>query len=506
MQILVLMAGTNAFFPVDTYPFPKPLIEVGGIPMIRRVIENLQSVQRGGCHFIFVIRREDAARFSLDRTLKLLAGENCTVFQLDNPTQGALCSALMAIDVVKAHEPLIIANADQIIDADLDDVTQRFWDSGAEGGCITFDSVHPRWSYALLQGSDVVQTAEKLVISRAAIAGLYYFRAAETFFRAARNTILNGTMTDGAYYISPVLNELILDGRKVVATSIEALQYHSFYSPSKIEEFEEFLLGKKLEHEISVRKSSAKAVQVVIPAAGEGSRFRVAGFEKPKPFIDVNGQPMITRVLANVLPNGAMATLLLRSEHVDQESEAISRLLAMGHKVHRVDKLTEGTLCTLLLARKEFDNEQPLLVANSDQLVDFDVSSFVEDSIRRALDGSILVFREPSRDKKWSYAKLNAEGLVDQVAEKLAISDLATVGIYLFKNGSDFVRAAIDMIARNERVNGEFYTCPVYNYMIRQGARIGVFEIDRASMHGLGTPKDLEIYLEQMDDKSQMTK
>ncbi|MNE15375.1 hypothetical protein D3C80_1082820 [compost metagenome] len=162
-----------------------------------------------------------------------------------------------------------------------------------------------------------------------------------------------------------------------------------------------------------------------------------------------------------------------------------------------MDRLTEGTACTILLARQAFDAPAPLLVANSDQYVEFDVDAFVKDCHDRGLDGSILVFRDPHKDPKWSFARIGSDNLVLEVAEKKPISDLATVGVYLFARGDEFVSAAIDMIANNDRVNGEFYTCPVYNYMIRNGARIGVYEVPASAMHGLGTPADLATYLKR---------
>src|SRR3546814_764108 len=154
--------------------------------------------------------------------------------------------------------------------------------------------------------------------------------------------------------------------------------------------------------------------------------------------------------------------------------------------------MTEGTACTLLHARNEVAENAPLMIANCDQIVDFDCADFVTDCFSRDLDGSILVFREPDRNPKWSYARPDDRGIVVEVAEKRPISDLATVGIYLFRNARLFIDSAIDMISRNDRVNNEFYTCPVYNYAIRAGARIGIYEIPRTAMHGLGTPEDLE--------------
>ena len=177
-----------------------------------------------------------------------------------------------------------------------------------------------------------------------------------------------------------------------------------------------------------------------------------------------------------------------------------------GVSILPVKQLTEGTACTVLLARKTFDNDNPLMVANSDQLVDFEVADYLQDCRDRGLDGSILVFRDPARDPKWSFARLDDEGLVQEVAEKKAISDLATVGIYLFARGRDFISAAADMIANNDRVNGEFYTCPIYNYMIANGARIGVYEVPMDAMSGLGTPDDLTNFLRRRGMPASMDK
>ena len=205
---------------------------------------------------------------------------------------------------------------------------------------------------------------------------------------------------------------------------------------------------------------------------------------------------MIERVMANLAIDGARYILLARKEHLDAERETVTRLLAQGNvEFIAIDAMTEGTACTVLHARALIDNATPLLIANCDQVVDFSCETFVSDCWTRDLDGSILCFKDAKRDPKWSFAKTDASGLVTQVAEKVAISDLATVGLYLFRRGSDFVAGAIDMVARNERVNNEFYTCPVYNHVIRQGGRIGVHDVRFEDMHGLGVPDDLMAYL-----------
>lgn len=237
-------------------------------------------------------------------------------------------------------------------------------------------------------------------------------------------------------------------------------------------------------------------INVLIPMAGAGSRFSRAGYEKPKPFIDVDGKPMITRVLENLSCPGVHFILVARREHLLAEPEILNEIVnGFPASVVSIDMLTEGTACTVLFGRHYINNEIPLVIANSDQIVDFQFEAFVEDCLTKSLDGSILTFLEPSKDEKWSYAKTDRDGLVMEVKEKQAISERATVGIYMFAKGRSFVEGAIDMILHQDRVNNEYYTCPVYNYLIQDGMKIGFYDVPASSMHGIGTPEDLNAYL-----------
>ena len=237
-------------------------------------------------------------------------------------------------------------------------------------------------------------------------------------------------------------------------------------------------------------------INVVIPMAGSGSRFVKEGFQKPKPFIDVAGKPMIARVIDNLYLPDAHYILICRSAHLLLEPEAVKELSsAYNISFITIDALTEGTACSVLFARKEINNNSPLVIANSDQLVDIDINEFIDDCLVKKFDGSILTFTDFEKNPKWSFARIDKAGLVVEVQEKKVISEFATVGIYFFSKGSDFVNGAIDMIINNDRVNNEFYTCPVYNYLIREGKKIGIYNIGFSQMHGLGTPGDLEKYL-----------
>lgn len=237
-------------------------------------------------------------------------------------------------------------------------------------------------------------------------------------------------------------------------------------------------------------------INIVIPMAGAGSRFAKAGYEKPKPFIDVDGKPMIVRVLENLKYQDARYILIARKEHIEKEKELVVQIEKEFNAIFiPINKLTEGTACTVLYARKYINNDEPLLIANSDQIVDMYISEFIDDCFQRKLDGSILTFIDEFKDPKWSFAKIDENNLVTQVKEKVVISEYATVGIYLYSKGKDFVNATIDMIIENERVNGEFYTCPAYNYAINENAEIGVYNIEFKQMHGIGTPCDLKEYI-----------
>lgn len=205
--------------------------------------------------------------------------------------------------------------------------------------------------------------------------------------------------------------------------------------------------------------------------AGRGQRFVDAGYETPKPYLPLNGRRMIEEVVANVTPARNHRLTLITSDDVTE--------------------VTEGAACTVLLKKDVFNNDEPLLLANSDQIIDANINDFIQDAIDRDLDGSIMVF--PATEHKWSYAKV-VDRKVVQVAEKKPISTMATVGIYYFKHGSDFVKAAEQMIEKNIRTNGEFYVCPVYNELIEMGKNIGVYMITAEQMHGLGTPEDYERY------------
>ena len=233
-------------------------------------------------------------------------------------------------------------------------------------------------------------------------------------------------------------------------------------------------------------------MNVLIPMAGAGTRFANVGYTFPKPLIEVNGKPMIQVVVEN-LNIQANYTFIVQKEHYEKYNlQYLLNLITPNCNIVQVDGLTEGAACTTLLAKEFIDNDDPLVMANSDQFVEWNSNECLYAFNADGIDGGIVSFE--ATHPKWSYAKVGDDGFVSEVAEKKPISNNATVGIYFWKKGSDYVKYAEQMISKNIRTNNEFYVCPVFNEAIQDGKKIRIKEIER--MWGIGTPEDLNYFLE----------
>ena len=251
---------------------------------------------------------------------------------------------------------------------------------------------------------------------------------------------------------------------------------------------------KHLNNQINmVPKWKNEKLNVLIPMAGAGSRFEQAGYTFPKPLIEVKGKPMIQVVIENLNLDANYIYVVQKSHREKYNLDTLLNLLTPGCKVVETDGLTEGAACTALLAKDYIDNDNPLFFANSDQFVEWDSNEFMYKMQETDADGGIVTFT--ATHPKWSFAKVDEKGLVTEVAEKNPISNIATVGYYYWKHGSDFVKYAEQMIENNIRVNNEFYVCPVFNQAIEDCKQIRTF--NTAGMWGLGTPEDLNEFLKK---------
>ena len=241
---------------------------------------------------------------------------------------------------------------------------------------------------------------------------------------------------------------------------------------------------------------SAEMLNIVVPMAGLGSRFSKAGYKLPKPLLDVHGKPMIEVVINNLSPSCKHRFIFIcQHEHIlEYELDKRLKKIANNVDVISIDSVTEGAACTVLLAEKYINNDNPLMIANCDQYVTVSMDKYLNSMQSGNFDGYIMTMT--ANDPKWSYIGFDDNNRINNVVEKQVISSEATLGIFYFKHGADFVDSAKAMIAAEDRVNGEVYVAPTYNYMIQNDANIGYLNIgeDRNGMYGLGVPDDLEYF------------
>lgn len=242
LKIVIPMSGEGKRFAERGYTFPKPLVEIIGRPMIEVVVENLTPAEPH--EFIFVCKQEHVEQFALADVLHLIAPD-CKIVTMRQPTAGALCSVLLAMEHINTDDEVLVANADQFIDVSINTFLSTARAEAADGCVMTFPSTHPKWSYAKVEGGEVVAIAEKRPISHHATVGLYYFRSGKDFIEGAERMILKSATLKGEFYVSPVYNELILAGRRITIHEVAREQMHSLGTP---EDVEAFAAAKAREH------------------------------------------------------------------------------------------------------------------------------------------------------------------------------------------------------------------------------------------------------------------
>lgn len=238
IRIVVPMGGAGRQFVERGYTFPKPLVELGGRPLVEWVVQNLTPSEPH--EFIFICRQEHVEQFALADVLRLIVPD-CRIVTMARPTAGALCSVLLGMEYLQHDEELLVANADQCVDVPVDRFLRTARESQWEGGLMTFPNTHPRWSYARVENGEVVAVAEKQPISRHATVGIYYFRHSLDFVHAAERMLCKNASVGGEFYVAPVYNEFILAGKRVGHFPIEAAEMHGLGTPEEVERYQALL-------------------------------------------------------------------------------------------------------------------------------------------------------------------------------------------------------------------------------------------------------------------------
>jgi dTDP-glucose pyrophosphorylase len=245
MRLVALMAGDSGAFEVAGHPYPKNLVEIDDLPLVQRVVENLKPVVDAATKAVFLVQQDEDRQFHTGEVIRLLAPE-ADVVAVPHLDSGAACTALHAIGRIARDEPLLVVNGDQILDVDLSYVVAGFEEQDLDAGVVTFDAVHPRWSYVRTDEEGlVVEAAEKRPISRLATAGVYWFRRGGDFVDAVMAMIRKDASVEGRFFVAPAFNELVLRGLRIGTRHIDRSQYHSLATPRGVAGYEEVVARRR---------------------------------------------------------------------------------------------------------------------------------------------------------------------------------------------------------------------------------------------------------------------
>lgn len=255
-------------------------------------------------------------------------------------------------------------------------------------------------------------------------------------------------------------------------------------------------VAKQAKHRIDAPKWQGGTMRIVIPMAGEGKSYQRAGFAFPKPLVDINGKPMIQWAVENINTEGHYIFIVQREQYEKYNLKYLFNLIAPGFEVVLLDEPTQGAAQSVLAAQHLITPDDPLVIVNSDQTIEWNSNEFFYAMAADECDGGIVTFE--STHPKWSYVRIGEDGFIAETAEKKPISNRATCGVYYFARGDDFITYAKQMIAKQITFNNEYFVCPVYNELIAAGLKVRQFPVER--MWSFSTPEDLSMYLQQHTD------
>ncbi len=512
MQVIIPLSGTGQRFTDAGYTDIKPLIRVMGKP----VIEHVVSLFPGETKITFICRQEHLDTTPLREELRRIA-PSAKLIAIAGHKLGPVYSVAQIADTLDDTEPVLISYCDYFMRWDYPRFKKDMERNGYDGAIPCYKGFHPH-----LLGTDLYAgcrtdehnrlleiqekhsfTPDKMDTCQSA--GMYFFKNGAYVKKYFRELLDSGNTYNGEYYVSMVYPLMLRDGLHIHVPEVPF--FCQWGTPRDLLEFEYWYDIFHPTPHPHPSTSSGLAGEgsgggiVLIPMAGTGNRFKAAGYSVPKPLIPVSGKPMIVKAV-EALPRGEKYVFVCRSEHLENDHiDTVLKKEVPQASFITVKKTTAGQAATCLLAKDLLDNDVPLLIGPCDNGMRWDHEAWQKLISDTTIDAVIWTFRNnptvTRNPKAYGWVKVNAQNRVEQVSCKVPISDKplqdhAIIGTFWFRRGSDFVRAAEQMIAKNIRINDEFYVDTVFNELKDLGLNAVVFEID--TYIGWGTPDDLRTY------------
>lgn len=333
LNILIPMAGKSTFDVTNSNAFPKVLTDVNGKLLIERSSEPFIALPYNK-KIIVAAPKNQITDYKLDKVLPLL-DDSIELCSINDETQGAVCSAMLAIEHLDLDEPLIVSSFEQVLDLDLAPFIEKFINTEVDAGVLTFESIHPKWSYVKIDGDGFVsQAAEKTPISRNAIAGLYYFKNARIFIESAKNMIRNDVIHNGLFYISHTLNEVILNEGKVLALPIDKSQYFHINDEHSLENYGEKLASVGLTiNETLYGRTRAYIKAFDTRSIEDVAAFFTEKFELNDPSVNIIGKREVVDYISKIFSDNSKLEFKSDNILVDSHRSVIEFELTLGEIV-----------------------------------------------------------------------------------------------------------------------------------------------------------------------------
>ncbi len=504
MQIIVPMAGAGSRFLRVGCESPKPLIEVDGMPMIGHVVRMFP----GEDDFLFVCARNHLEETPLRSVLRSLV-PHAAIVAVEPHKRGPVHTTLLARDFIKDNEPVVLNYCDFSVYWDYAHFKRRMEELKCAGCVTAYRGFHPHslgpnlYAYMRERNNFLVEIREKHCftdqrMNEYASAGTYYFRSGALLKHYFRRAIERDSQTSGEYYASMPYNLMVEDGLDVYIYELE-----HFLQWGTPEDLQEYQAWSRYFDGYTDWKSSLPPMSGInlIPMAGGGVRFSREGYPQPKPLVPVAGVPMVQRSM-NSMPPAPLWIAACRSEHL-QNPALGPALRANGRQVRilPVDIPTEGQACTCLLAREWLDPAAPLLITPCDAAMVYDEERYAGLTSDPELDCLVWTFRNhPHANRnphQYGWVRATSNGDIEGISCKVPLGedvrhDPGIIGAFWFRQARFYLEAADALIARQQRINNEFYVDSAIEVLLEQGHRARVFYV----LHyiSFGTPDAVRTY------------
>jgi len=505
MHIIIPMSGIGNRFIQAGYKEPKPLIVVDGKPIIEHVC-NLFPIED---KFTFICNSKHLAETNM-REVLLSIKPNANIVEIPNHKKGPVYAVSLIENLIKDDEEVIVNYCDFGTYWDYEDFLKHTRDRDADGAIPSYKGFHPHMlgstNYAFMRDDKqwMLEIKEKEPftnnrMNEYASNGTYYFKKGSYVKKYFKELMDKDINLNGEYYVSLIYNLLIQDKLKVSIYNIQHML--QWGTPQDVEEYNTW---SKYFRDAIEEKEKPKAQEnsiTLIPLAGRGSRFAKVGYKDPKPLIDVSGKSMIIQA-ANSLPNSENQIFVTLQEHLDNyQLEQTLKDEYPNSKIVSIDEVTQGQAITCSLGLKDVDTNASLLVAATDNGMIYDKKKYQDFINDETVDAIIFTFRNhvSSKNNPQMYGWVKTDGdTATGVSVKVPISndpynDHAIVGTFWFKKVDYFNKALKNLIAKDIKVNGEYYVDSLMGELIELGLTVKVFEVDDYICWG--TPDDYETFV-----------